>query len=706
MEAVPKVTQPDLKRLAQAIRHQAFAVEASPFPVAYLDFQGFFLYATADFPRPIDATPLLEGHSIWDWIPSDQRMPARAFLAACADGTVAGGSYPEGPVSRVAEPASLPLTCVVHPGVHLVLYPLRGPKRPLGVLAVALPDGDRIVGAEGHERRETHYRRRLTAVLEASREVSSSLNRDVILQNVVQRVRDLVAVPEAVLFLMDDDGETLAPVVAHVDSFYEEVMALRLKKGDGIVGWVAKTGKSEIVNHAENDPRSLQVPGTPVEPTSLLCAPLLIKDRVVGVLALTRLGGEDFESEDLELATIFAGHCSAAIENARLYADLQQSVEDLHATQNQLVQSAKLNALGEMAGGVAHDFNNILSAILGRTQILLRQARDEETKKALSVIERTALDGAHTVKRIQEFTRVRHDESSESVSLNQVMLAVVDMTRTSWQAGALARGRHIQVETDLQARRPVSGSAAELREVFTNLLLNAVDALPEGGIIRLSTADEGERVVARVADNGVGMDEEIKARAFDPFFTTKREKGTGLGLSVAYGILRRHHAETRIESEPGRGATFVIRFPIGDAAPSPPAPRAEVPETRPMRVLCVDDEPAVLDVLCELVAALGHRVDRARAGAEAIEMARALAPELVFSDLGMPDVNGWQVAGAVKLANPDILVALVTGWGVQIERELARERGVDFILPKPFTFDEIGRVLLQAAEMRDRRAAA
>ena len=706
MEAVPDATRPTSEDLTQAIRQQGITLEASPYPIAYLDFQGRFLYASSDFPRPAEARPRLEGRAIWDWIPVDQHEAARSFFTACADGSVVGGAVPEGPVSRVAEPGSLPLACIIHPGVHLLLYPLRGPGRPLGVLAVALPETARG-DSENLERREGHYRRRLTAVLEASREVLSSLDRDVILQNVVQRVRNLVAVPEAVLFLFAEDGETLLPVVAHVDSFYEEVMALRLKKGDGIVGWVAKTGRSEIVNHAEHDPRSLQVPGTPVEPTSLLCAPLLMKDRVVGVLALTRLGDEDFEREDLELATIFAGHCSVAIENARLYAELRQTVTELRTTQDQLVQSAKLSALGEMAGGVAHDFNNILSAILGRTQLLLREVKGGSTREALSVIERTALDGAHTVKRIQEFTRVRHDESSESVCLNQVMLEVVDVTRPSWQSGVKVRGEHIRVETDLTSKRPVSGSAAELREVFTNLILNAVDAMPKGGVIRVSTVDEGDQVVARVADNGIGMDEETRTRAFDPFFTTKREKGNGLGLSVAYGILRRHRADIGVHSAPGEGATFVIRFPAGAVAPAAPTPPPEILESpRALRVLCVDDEEAVLDVLCDLVEALGHRVDRARTGAEAIEMACRTAPEIVFTDLGMPEVSGWDVAEGVKKGSPETLVALVTGWGAQLERESARQRGVDWILPKPFTLEEIGRVLSQAAGLHEGKSAA
>src|SRR4029453_2304689 len=171
--------------------------------------------------------------------------------------------------------------------------------------------------------------------------------------------------------------------------------------------------------------------------------------------------------------------------------DLRQTIEELRATQGQLVQSAKLNALGEMAGGGAHDFNNILSAILGRTQLLLRWVKSKKIRDSLRVIEQTALDGAHTVKRIQEFTRGRHDESRESVSLNQVLLQVVDLTRSSWLAEAKARGAYIQVLTDLKSAQPVNGSAAELREVFTNIVLNAVDALPTGGRLCISTRDEG-----------------------------------------------------------------------------------------------------------------------------------------------------------------------------------------------------------------------
>jgi len=691
--------------LRAAARTSRCLLDCSPFPIAYIGLDGRIFHASPDFPRPTDAPGPLEGVEFGDCFPPAERQRISRFLESCARGEVRGMTLPDGP-GPVVEAGFCDIIESSISGVSYRLYPLRGVGAPLGILARAIPTDSPAFTGPRLAQREHRQRERLAAVLEASRGISSSLERDVILESIVTRARDLVEAPEAVLFLMEPDGQTLRPVVARVEDFLDEVMALRLRLGEGIVGWVARAGRAELVNHAENDPRSLQVPGTPVESTSLLVAPLVIKDQVAGVLALSRFGDEGFENDDLELATILAAHCSVAIENARLYEDLRATVTELRATQNQLVQSAKLNALGEMAGGVAHDFNNILTAILGRTQLLLRTARDPDLCQALTVIEQTALDGAHTVRRIQEFTRVRHDETAESVDLNEVLVQVVELTRSSWQAQAKARGVQIQVDMDLRALRPVLGSAPELREVFTNLLLNAVDAMPRGGRIRIESADRGDRVLARVVDTGVGMDEETRARIFDPFFTTKAEKGTGLGLSVAYGILRRHHAGIEVESEPGHGTTFTLSFPPATARPAEVRAEPAPPAFGPQTILCVDDELPVLEVLAELLEALGQNVDSEVGGKAGIDAARRLRPRMVFTDLGMPDVNGWEVAKAVKEQDPNAVVVLVTGWGVQIEADAARLRGVDLILPKPYTVEEVQRVLAAAVDLgRQDRAA-
>jgi len=550
--------------------------------------------------------------------------------------------------------------------------------------------------------REKRQRRRLAALLDVSRLVASSLDPQAIFETVADKMNDLVGATEVTIFVIDEASRTMRPMVARVEApYYEDVMRMTLKVGEGITGSVAQTGIGEIVGHAETDPRAALVQGTPEdEATSLVCVPFSVNDRVAGVITLSRYGIDQFMPEDLEIVTIFAGHCSVAIANARLYADLRRAFEELHATQGQLVQSAKLNALGEMASGVAHDFNNMLAAILGRTQLLLARVKDPEFRRSLELIEQTAQDGAQTVKRIQEFTRVRLDEVFDEVDLNRILLDVVELTRPSWQSQAKARGIAIGVEKELDAHCFVAGNASELREVFTNLVLNAVDAMSDGGTLTLVTRDDDDRVAVEVRDTGHGMAAETQARCFDPFFTTKAVKGTGLGLSVAYGIVSRHHGTISVESAPAAGTTFRLTFPVKRQA-SVPTPKPDEPAAiGSFRMLVVDDEEAVLSVMGELLEALGQEVTTAHGGVEGLARLRSMsegAPdarlEIVFTDLGMPGVSGWDIARETRAKCPDACVVLVTGWGVQIDAESARERGVDYLLGKPFTVEDVEATL-------------
>jgi signal transduction histidine kinase/ActR/RegA family two-component response regulator len=568
---------------------------------------------------------------------------------------------------------------------------LRGPYE-------AVDDSEAIIA------REKRQRRRLAALLDVSRMVSASLDLTAILETVADKMSDLVGATEVTIFDLEEETKTLRPLVARVEErYYADIMRMRLRVGEGIVGSVAETGVGEVVGHAEHDPRAVLVDGTPADDaTSLVAVPFSVHNRVAGVIALSRYGVDQFTPEDLEIVTIFAGHCSVAIANARLYADMRSAFEQLRATQSQLVQSAKLNALGEMASGVAHDFNNLLAAILGRTQLLLTRVDDPDIRRSLELIDQTARDGAQTVRRIQEFTRLRADETFDEVDLNRILLDVVELTRPSWQTQSKARGVGIDVDTALEATGAVAGNASELREVFTNLVLNAVDAMPQGGTLRLATRDENGRIVVEVADSGHGMDAETQARCFDPFFTTKAVKGTGLGLSVAYGIVGRHHGTIEVESAPKQGSTFRLAFPIRMAG-AEVGPRAnESGDTGSFRVLVVDDEPEVLSVLAELLEALGQTVTSALgggAGLDALAKTR-VAPEIVFTDLGMPGVNGWEIARAAKERAADTFVVLVSGWGVQIDADEARRRGVDVVLGKPFTVDDVETALRRCGALR------
>lgn len=562
--------------------------------------------------------------------------------------------------------------------------------------------------------REQRQRRRLAALLDISRRVTSSLDPQAILETVAETMSDLVGATEVTIFGVNDEGTVLRPLAMRVEEKYrEDVQRMRIRVGEGITGHVFQSGVPEIVGHAESDPRAIQIEGTPEDDsTSLVCVPFSVKDRPVGVITLSRYGVDQFDSEDLEIVTIFAGHCSVAIANAGLYADLRKAFEELHATQGQLVQSAKLNALGEMASGVAHDFNNLLAAILGRTQLMLTRTEEPEMRRSLEVIEQMAQDGAKTVRRIQEFTRVRQDEVLDDVDLSQILRDVIELTSPMWQTQAKSRGITIEIVEELAREARIAGNASELREVFTNLVLNAIDAMPAGGTLHVATGLGDGRAWAEVRDTGHGMDDHTQARCFDPFFTTKSEKGTGLGLSVAYGIVSRHKGTFELESSACGGTVFRLAFAESSGSASPASSRQAAPSPGSFRMLVVDDEPAVLSVLSELLEALGHTVTSALGGPEGIEHLRSGtgggAPEVVFTDLGMPKVGGWDIARESNQLHPDTFVVLVTGWGVQIDLETARSKGVDFLLAKPFTVEDIEHALRnvrQAMDAGTRRAA-
>jgi signal transduction histidine kinase/CheY-like chemotaxis protein len=551
--------------------------------------------------------------------------------------------------------------------------------------------------------REVRQKEKFAALLAVSNAVVNSLDLNRILATIAAQVRQVIQTDECTVFLADAASGELYPAACDVEEYQDEMMAVRLRPGEGITGGVALSGRGEIVNDAESDPRAVQVPGTPPEASSLLCVPLFDRERVAGVITLVRVGEPrpPFQEQDLELATLFAGQCSAAIANARLYADMKQAYDELRETQTQLVLSAKLNALGEMAGGVAHDFNNILAAILGRTQLLLQGADDPELRRQLAVIEQAALDGAHTVRRVQEFTRVRQDESFETLDVNQVLLGVLELTRPAWEAGAKRRGIRIEVDHRLAATQTLAGNASELREVFTNLVLNAIDAMPWGGHLVVASEDAPGEVRVRIRDDGVGMDPDTRSRAFDPFFTTKQVKGTGLGLSVAYGIVTRHRGSIEVESEPDLGTEFLLRFPAGAVERA----AAEAPVLGPLprlRVLAVDDEEPVLSVLADLLRAMGQDVVAVLGGPAGIEQFQQCEFDAVFSDLGMPEVNGWDLALSVKSRRPEVAVVLVTGWGFQLESGAASAHGVDHILAKPFSIEDVERVLRTLGENIER----
>ncbi len=369
-------------------------------------------------------------------------------------------------------------------------------------------------------------------------------------------------------------------------------------------------------------------------------------------------------------------------------------VTEQRQLQEKMVSSERLRALGEMASGVAHDFNNVLGAILARAQLLAGRVQDAEILRGLRIIEKAAQDGAATVQRIQEFTRLRTDRDFRPVSLNTVLEDVLEMTRGRWADEAQRQGKRIDIARAFSQVPDVAGNISELREVFTNLVLNAVDAIPGEGQITVCSYEEAGSVVVTVSDTGEGMSAEVKRRLFDPFFTTKGEKGNGLGMSIVYGIVRRHGGDITFLSEPNEGTMFQVTLPgLALKHADGPAPAPEAPLTGCGRVLVVDDDDDIRTLVADILAAGGYDVETAGGGAEAVDRVRAEAFDLVVSDLGMPDVTGWDVARESRVAQPDLRFILLTGWGATLDPEEVRRHAIDRTLKKPFEMNDLLRAV-------------
>jgi PAS domain S-box-containing protein len=360
----------------------------------------------------------------------------------------------------------------------------------------------------------------------------------------------------------------------------------------------------------------------------------------------------------------------------------------------QMHQSERLTALGQMAGGIAHDFNNLLQAILGYAQLMARSPGNADVvRRGIDVIEKAANGGAETVRRIQKFARLRPDEPFVTMDLNQVIRDSLAITRPRWEEKKVKGGVPLQLELELGPVPVVMGRPAELNEVITNLVLNAIDAMPKGGTLRIRTRlGDHRHAVITVADTGMGMSDEVRKKVFDPFFTTKGEEGTGLGLSVSHSIVERHGGDLKVNSRPGEGTTFTITLPIGMSPTGEATQGGEPGVERKGRILLVDNDPQVLSILGEMLKDAGHHVLPVPSGPEALRVFVPSGFDLVITNVGMPEMSGWDVAEQLRARDPNVPVIFITGWGLQEEDQArCRRLGITALLFKPVPPPELHR---------------
>jgi signal transduction histidine kinase/ActR/RegA family two-component response regulator len=411
--------------------------------------------------------------------------------------------------------------------------------------------------------------------------------------------------------------------------------------------------------------------------------------------------------------------CRNLYDQVRLSEGVQKAYEELRRTQQTVVQQERLRALGQMASGVAHDINNALCPIVAYAELLLKTLSDlpETERRQLQSIHRSGEDIAHIVQRLREFYRRRSDaEELTPANVNDVVEQVVGLTRPRWRDLPQREGITIQIQTDLQPDLPrLPSDPSDLREALINLIFNAVDAMPQGGVITLTTRLEncpatadrkaGRRVLIEVRDNGTGMDDKTRQRCLEPFFSTKAKRGgTGLGLAMVYGMMQRHKGDIEIESALGQGTRMRLTFPVlEDAVLIDPVPAAPLgTQSRSLRILCIDDEPHVRLLLRDCLTNLGHRVETASSGKQGVEMFCAAlrtdqAFESVITDLGMPGIDGHQVARSIKAASPKTPVVMLTGWASTMKEDGDKASEVNAVVGKPARVGELHTLLLKLA---------
>ena len=377
---------------------------------------------------------------------------------------------------------------------------------------------------------------------------------------------------------------------------------------------------------------------------------------------------------------------------------LRKALEELKATQQQVLQQERLRALGQMASGIAHDFNNALSPIMGFSELLLDvpqhlSDRDKATRY-LKIINIAAKDAASIVRRLREFYRTRdEDEHLIPISLNQIARHAISLTQPRWKDQALAAGITVRIATDLQTVPLVVANESEIREALLNLIFNAVDAMPQGGTITIRTRSRDGSAELEVSDTGTGMTEEVRGRCLEPFFSTKGEHGTGLGLAMVYGIIERHHGRIDIDSEPGRGTTVTLRLPVEAEPEVKDKTQEAVAPSRRCRILVVDDEPLMCEVLTEYLTRDGHTVETAANGREGLEKFHRDWFDVVITDRGMPEMSGDQMAASIKRTAPTKPVILLTGFGDLILAAGEKPAGIDSVISKPVTAAALRKAL-------------
>jgi len=445
-----------------------------------------------------------------------------------------------------------------------------------------------------------------------------------------------------------------------------------------------------------------------------LLFPLILDDKLYGLFVFMYLEESDIETEDINLFKQLASKLSLIIDHIELSKEINKLSKDLKKSQDIIMHQQRLKILGQMASGISHDLNNLVFPIIGFAELLLERETgiSKQGRRYLYQILQAAEDIKNIIDRLRQFYKKREDIESELewIDLNEVVKEVIELTEAKWKKGSIEKGINIEIECSLSPDiKKVRGVKSEIREALVNLIFNAVDALPQGGKITISTWMDKEAVKLSVKDNGIGMDKESLEHCLDPFYTTKGEKGTGLGLSIIYGIMNRHRGKVEVLSEQGKGTEVILTFPYiseeSKEKEEKEEKRSKLDILKPLKILYIDDELSAISLVRDILSADNHLVIVANDGETGVKLFAdsKKAGELfdvVITDFVMPKMDGVKVAATVKSISPDTPVILLTGWDLP-KGKLGDY--VDLLLKKPIFPSELKSAISQVLSKKIKR---
>lgn len=574
--------------------------------------------------------------------------------------------------------------------------------------------------------RELHQQlTRISLLNQITHAISERMDLESVLNVVLGQLEVHLPVDYGAVYIFDAQANALSQAAARLKSPLPTAHMISL---DQMAMPLAQTGleactKGELLYEPDIAKTEAPLLGklTETEMGSAAVVPMMMEKDLFGILVAARAKPNGFSIGECEFLRTLCEHVALAAHQARLHSKLQSAYDEIRQTQQAVMQHERLRALGQMASGIAHDINNALSPVSGFAELLLRNEKglSETARRHLNHIKTASDDVAHIVTRMRDFYRKREDHQPLlPVGLNQLVQQVIELTRPRWRDIAQQRGISVEVKPDFDPNLPeIIGTESELREALTNLIFNAVDAMPLGGVITMRTrvgawvyvrggGKTPSHISLEVIDTGVGMDEETRKHCLEPFFSTKGQLGTGLGLAMVYGVVQRHDGGIEIDSAPGRGTTLRLIFPVreGPAAEFSEAP-GEAELLPPMRILFIDDEPLLRELIKEILECDGHQVhiaDTGQAGLDAFRSANKQGKpfDVVITDLGMPHLDGRQVAQILKKESPALPVIMMTGWATLMKGEEDLPLHVDGVLNKPPKITELQDTLRRVTKGR------